>query len=133
MNPYTQLPRLSRRVDGQVNWGVTASNDPLDEMVSVYSYKSIDAIGNLFGRAIDVARAWQRRRRAISELTALGDRTLQDIGLHRSEIRSVVEELLESESRSRVKSTHPAEKPISATPRNARREAVNDNSMKTAA
>ncbi len=133
MNPHTQLPRLNRRIDGDRNRGIPTLVDPLDETVSVYSYRSIDAIGDLFGRVIDVLRTWQRRRRAISELTALGDRTLKDIGLHRSDIRSVVEELLVSESSSRVKTTRPAERTFSATPRNARQEAVNDNRTKTAA
>ena len=33
---------------------------------------------------------WRRREQAVAELARLDDRTLADIGLHRSEIRSAV-------------------------------------------
>ena len=35
-------------------------------------------------------RRWRRREQAIAELARLDDKTLADIGLHRSEIRSAV-------------------------------------------
>lgn len=38
-------------------------------------------------------RAVRRRRAAIGELSALSDHALKDIGLHRSQIRSVVDEM----------------------------------------
>ncbi len=44
-------------------------------------------------RLIEGFRAARRRRAAIGELSALSDRTLKDIGLHRSQIRSVVHEM----------------------------------------
>ena len=44
-------------------------------------------------RLVDRFRAARRRRAAIGELSALSDHTLKDIGLHRSEIRSVVHEM----------------------------------------
>jgi uncharacterized protein YjiS (DUF1127 family) len=34
--------------------------------------------------------AWRMRRQAIRELAALDDRTLKDLGIHRSEIESLV-------------------------------------------
>jgi uncharacterized protein YjiS (DUF1127 family) len=40
------------------------------------------------GRAI---ADWQRRQRAYAELMALDDRSLADIGIHRSQIRALVE------------------------------------------
>jgi uncharacterized protein YjiS (DUF1127 family) len=54
-------------------------------------------VGALAARAVRplawLARAflrWRRREREIAELARLDDATLADIGLHRSEIRSVV-------------------------------------------
>ncbi len=44
-------------------------------------------------RLVEGFRAARRRRAAIGELSALSDRSLKDIGLHRSEIRSVVDEM----------------------------------------
>ncbi len=44
-------------------------------------------------RLIEGFRAARRRHAAISELSALSDRMLEDIGLHRGEIRSVVHEM----------------------------------------
>ena len=44
-------------------------------------------------RLVEGFRAARRRRAAIGELSALSDRSLKDIGLHRGEIRSVVREM----------------------------------------
>ncbi len=43
------------------------------------------------------------RRAAISDLSALSDRTLQDIGIHRSQIRLVVEAHLQGTEISQVR------------------------------
>ncbi len=88
MNPHTQLPRLSRRIDGDRNRGIP----------TLVRRVLADIGGGV----------WRRRRAAVGELSVLNDHMLKDIGLHRSEIRSVVELL------------RPAERTFSATPRNAR-------------
>ncbi len=103
---YANRPTLARRVLANIGGG--ASLHALESRVS------------RLGQTLSV---WRRRRATVRELSVLSDHMLQDIGLHRGEIRSVVEELLGPESPSRVKTTRPAERTFSATPRNARQEA----------
>ncbi len=43
------------------------------------------------------------RRTAVDELSALSDRTLKDIGIHRSQIRSIVEERLQGTEFSQIR------------------------------
>ncbi len=119
MNPHTQLPRLSRRIDGDRNRGIpTLVRRVLADIGGGVSLQALESRVSRLGQALSV---WRRRRAAVRELSVLSDHMLKDIGLHRSEIRSVVELL------------RPAERTFSATPRNARQEAVNDNRTKTAA
>ncbi len=67
---------LARRVVADIGGG--ASLQALESRVS------------RLGQALSV---WRRRRAAVRELSVLSDHMLQDIGLHRSEIRSVVHEM----------------------------------------
>jgi uncharacterized protein YjiS (DUF1127 family) len=46
---------------------------------------------NLFVAARNGLTEWRRRQRAYDELMALDDRSLADIGLHRSQIPAIVE------------------------------------------
>ncbi len=52
---------------------------------------SLHSIETGVSRLVEGFRAARRRRAAIGELSALSDRILEDIGLHRGEIRSVVD------------------------------------------
>jgi uncharacterized protein YjiS (DUF1127 family) len=46
---------------------------------------------SLFAAARNAFSEWRRRQRAYGELMALDDRSLADIGIHRSEIPAIVE------------------------------------------
>ena len=50
---------------------------------------------NLFVAGRAALANWRQRRRAFDELTALDDRSLADIGIHRSQIPAIVEGLHE--------------------------------------
>ena len=47
---------------------------------------------NLFVAARSAIARWRQRQRAYGELMALDDRSLADIGIHRSQIPAIVEE-----------------------------------------
>jgi len=51
---------------------------------------AIDAAGALVGRLIARRRRKRAERRAMRELAVLSDHALKDLGLHRSEIGSIV-------------------------------------------
>ena len=70
------------------------------------------AINVIRSLARAIVRA-HKRRATIRELMALDDRTLKDIGLHRSQIRSVVEELGKDHPLAPVGTTRPASQIVS--------------------
>ncbi len=84
MNPYTILPRLNK----------PAANGPVDDAISVYAYKAVKAVAESVANAVGAARTWHARNAAIGELSRLNDHLLKDIGIDRSEIRAVVNEML---------------------------------------
>ncbi len=92
-------PGLARRVVADIAGGV-----PLRSIETGVS------------RLVEGFRATRRRRAAIGELSALSDCTLKDIGLHRSQIRSVVDEM------TRAAAATPADSP--AEQKQARRPAL---------
>ena len=83
------------------------------------------AVGLTSGIAAGLRAAlrWYRKRRAaratIGELRALNDRMLADIGLHRSEIRSVVTEVYQGTTAERRRSRGSQSAPAARTPDDA--------------
>ena len=94
-------PGLARRVVADIAGGV-----PLRSLETGVS------------RLIEGFRAARRRHAAIGELSALSDRTLEDIGLHRGEIRSVVHEM--------TRAAESAKGPVSESRKHAGRPAPAD-------
>jgi len=67
---------------------------------------------NLFVAARSAIARWRQRQRAYGELMALDDRSLADIGIHRSQIPAIVEEAYAARCRAaaqdRVRDLEPA-------------------------
>ncbi len=136
MNPYAQfpfigqVPKESRQPAGNDR---TAVPDP---WISSLAYRAIDALWGA-GRSLATAlRAHTKRRRAIDQLSGLDDGTLKDIGLHRSEIRSAVEETLVLEAAAKTASpARPPRRPerIVRFAPHGRRKPANEHRTKAAA
>ncbi len=62
-------------------------------------------------------RRWHQRRKAITELSTLDDRTLQDIGVSRGAIRELVDAQLRFEAEARTAERRPAPAGLSLTTR----------------
>ncbi len=89
------LYHRSRRVpanDNDVMIGF--ANEGLDLSLSATAYKVIDGLGNLVAKRLGKLRDGRARRRSTRELDRLSDHMLADIGLHRGEIVSVVNEVI---------------------------------------
>ncbi len=96
------IPGLARRVVADIAGGA--------------QLRSIETGVSRLGEGFRAAR---RRRAAIGELSALSDHALKDIGLHRSEIPSVVHEM--------TRAAGPAKGPAPESRKQARRPALADS------
>ncbi len=103
MNPYMILPQLNK----------PAANDQVDDAISVYAYKAVNALAEWVANTVGAIRAWHTRHAAIDELSRLNDHLLYDNGIDRSEIRAVVDGMLSrppARKRSRRGTSHLAAK-----------------------
>ncbi len=66
--------------------------------IAVHADESVSAIGRAIVGAFEGFKRWRTRQASIRELAALNDHLLRDIGIHRSEIRSVVDGLLKGDA-----------------------------------
>ncbi len=55
---------------------------------------AVNAVAAWLGDIVSAVRTWRTRRAAIDELSRLNDHLLRDIGIHRGEIRAVVDGIL---------------------------------------
>ena len=94
MNPFELFPLTNQHTDSR--------HDGLSADLGIAAYKAVEAI--------EAAWNWidrqYRRRGSIRELSELNDHMLKDIGLRRSEIRGVVEAMLDA----------PAVRPVASWP-----------------
>ncbi len=70
----------------------------VDNPIAVHADISVSAIGRAIVGAFEGFKRWRTRQASIRELSALNDHMLRDIGIHRSEIRSVVRGLLKGDA-----------------------------------
>lgn len=75
-----QARELRRLFHAAMNWSVDAAEQSMDMLRPIVERVAIH---------IRSIRRWRAQRRAIDELRRLNDRTLQDIGIARSQIESV--------------------------------------------
>ncbi len=101
MNPYAEFARIPRPQNGPEGSGPGFGADPLAETLSRAAFRAVDAVEAAVGAFIERLRADRRRRLTIRELSALDDHSLRDIGLQRSQIRSVAHALAAGEQPSR--------------------------------
>ncbi len=121
MNRYTILPRLNK----------PAANDPVDDAISVYAYKAVNAVAEWVANTVGAVRAWHTRHAAIDELSRLNDHLLNDIGIDRSEIRAVVNGMLSRPPARKDRSSLALH--VAAAAADPAQQAADDNDLASAA
>ncbi len=121
MNLYTILPRLNK----------PAANDPVDDAISVYAYKAVNAVAEWVANTVGAVRAWHTRHAAIDELSRLNDHLLNDIGIDRSEIRAVVNGMLSRPPARKDRSSLALH--VAAAAADPAQQAADDNDLASAA
>ncbi len=81
----------------------TPANDDLarrglEKPIAVHAGQSVSAIGRAIVGAFEGFKRWRTRQASIRELAVLDDHLLREIGIHRSEIRTVVDGLLKGDA-----------------------------------
>ena len=82
MNPYMILAQNHHR------------KDSLDVLLSRWAYRLAQVGEQVVAGSFDFLHLAYRRRKAVAELRSLSDRLLADIGISRSDIPSVVDDML---------------------------------------
>ncbi len=125
MNPYAEVAHVLRPATDSARERPTGKDaDPLALVLSRAAFKTVAAVEDAVARLVERFRADKRRRLTIRELSALDDHTLRDIGLQRSQIRSVAHALAAGEEPGR--GADDLRIRLLATPARPRR-AANDN------
>ena len=119
MKPYALFPPTNKRV--------IFSHSGVFMGLGIAVHKAVGAIE----AAWNWIDRWHARDKSIRELSRLDDHMLKDIGLHRGEIREVVESMLNASSIRPVASWPAIKAGPAAPPRSA--AAANDNKLVIAA
>ncbi len=104
MNPYTLYPLTTPRA-------IVLGSD-----VSTLAYKLVDTIVGAVAVLEQRFTHWNKRRKAIAELSGLSDHILRDIGISRGEIGAAVDGLLDTLSAVRVSRPRLVAESLSASP-----------------
>ncbi len=99
MNPCYELPNLGNSFQQAHADRPERPERPghqIDGIPSIGALRLVNGLESAVRRSVGGISRWRQRRIAIRELQALSDHHLTDIGLDRSQIVSMVEEIIET-------------------------------------